>query len=97
MTTKIKLNKDLAGHDKGDIIEVTDQSAERLIERGVADTLDATHVGKQGSDKQDDSKPGGSASLADWQTYAKTQGKTEDELKDLKRDDIRALFESDQA
>jgi len=40
-------------------------------------------------------KPAGNASLADWQAYATAQGKTEEELKDLKREDIKALFESE--
>jgi hypothetical protein len=40
-------------------------------------------------------KPAGNASLADWQAYATAQGKTEEELKDLKREEIKALFESE--
>ncbi|UXM92557.1 hypothetical protein [Paenarthrobacter sp. JL.01a] len=40
-------------------------------------------------------KPAGNAGLAEWQAYAAAQGKTEEELKDLKREEIKALFESE--
>lgn len=36
--------------------------------------------------------PRGNASTEDWATYAKSQGKTEEELKGLNRDEIRGLF-----
>ena len=39
--------------------------------------------------------PAGNASLAEWQAYALAMGKAEEELKDLKREDIKALFESE--
>jgi hypothetical protein len=39
--------------------------------------------------------PAGNASLAEWQAYATSKGKTEEELKDLKREEIKALFESE--
>ncbi|MFP3579976.1 hypothetical protein SB659_10385 [Arthrobacter sp. SIMBA_036] len=43
----------------------------------------------------DQTPPAGNAALADWQAYALAKGKTEEEIKDLKREDIKALFESE--
>lgn len=95
MTTSIKLNKDIAGHDKGDTIEVSDEAAVRLIDRGVAAAVDGTSTSEtDGGEEQQDDKPAGNASLDDWTAYALAQGKTEDELKGLKRDDVKALFEA---
>ena len=39
-----------------------------------------------------DQKPAGNASQADWTKYAKAQGKTDEDLDGLGRDEIRALF-----
>lgn len=41
----------------------------------------------------DATKPKKSASTADWTEYALANGKTEDDLDGLKRDDIAALFD----
>lgn len=37
-------------------------------------------------------KPAGNASLEEWRAYALANGKSEGDLDDLKRDEIRALF-----
>ena len=37
-------------------------------------------------------KPAGNASLEEWRAYALANGKSEDDLVDLKRDEIRDLF-----
>lgn len=37
-------------------------------------------------------RPAGNAGIGDWREYALKQGKTEDELKDLGRNEIRDLF-----
>jgi len=37
-------------------------------------------------------KPAGNASLEAWQSYAKSQGTSEEDLDGLSRDDIRSLF-----
>ena len=39
--------------------------------------------------------PAGNAALADWQAYALAKGKAEEDLKDLKREEIKALFDSE--
>ena len=39
-----------------------------------------------------DDRPAGNASLTDWVEYAKSYGKTEEELHGFSRDDIRDLF-----
>ena len=39
-----------------------------------------------------DDRPAGNASLTDWVEYAKSFGKTEEELHGFSRDDIRNLF-----
>jgi len=98
MTTSIKLTKDLAGHDKGDTIEVSDETAVRLIERGVAEDIDGTTKTTEedagdGGERHSD-KPAGNASLEDWTAYALANGHSEAELKGLKRDDVKALFEA---
>ena len=104
MTTSIKLTKDLAGHDKGDTIEVSDETAVRLIERGVAEDTDGTAKTTDEGDGHGDGdeqhagkpagKPAGNASLEDWTAYALANGHSEAELKGLKRDDVKALFEA---
>lgn len=40
-------------------------------------------------------KPNKNASRDDWYAYALTQGKTEDELEDVKRDYIAAMFDDE--
>jgi len=37
-------------------------------------------------------KPAGNASLKAWQSYAKSQGTSEEDLDGLSRDDVRSLF-----
>ena len=100
MTISIKLTKAIAGHDKGDTIEVSDETAVRLIERGVAEDLDGSTKTTDEGDGQGDGgeqhadKPAGNASLEDWTAYALANGHSEAELKGLKRDDVKALFEA---
>ena len=77
----------------GVIVNVDEETAENLgpewSEKGETGKPD------EGSDGSPSGKPAGNASLADWQAFATAQGKTEEELKDLKREDIKALFESE--
>lgn len=56
---------------------------------GAAGHSAVIHTGQQAG--QED-LPAKSATKADWTAYALANGKTEEDLKDLKRDDIAALF-----
>lgn len=47
-------------------------------------------------EEKPDEEPGGNASREEWAAYARTRGATDDDLKDLKRDDIRDKYQSPQ-
>ena len=55
-----------------------------------AEPVDNSTTGTEQGDKS--TKPALNASTADWTAYALANGKTEDDLNGLKRDDIAALF-----
>lgn len=83
----------------GVIVNVDEETAKNLGSEWSAKGKSAVSSETSGDNSQtgqtSSSKPAGNASLADWQAYATAQGKTEEELKDLKREDIKALFESE--
>lgn len=59
---------------------LADGEAERLAEGGFV------------TDGDPDEAPAKNAKLENWQTFAKSQGKTEEDLDGLTRDEIRDLF-----
>lgn len=76
----------------------TTQAAEGLITTGTAnvDKSTGSEGDKSTEDKSTDGKPKKSASTDDWTAYALANGKTEEELDGLKRDEIAALFTTDE-
>lgn len=65
---------------------VADAAEERAKEREKA------AKGGGSSPAPADGAPAGNASVEDWRAYALTQGATEDDIKDLSRDDLRDRF-----
>ncbi|WP_458116982.1 hypothetical protein [Arthrobacter sp. D2-10] len=85
---KLKIINTVGGHKVGDEITTTEGAGSYLINAGYAEQVETKAKAKEDSD----GKPAGNASLEEWTAYALANGKTEEDLKDLKRDDVRALF-----
>lgn len=88
----------LVNSQTGVIVNVDEETAKNLGPEWSAKDKSAAAsetTGDTPQTGQSSDKPAGNASLAEWQAYATGQGKTEEELKDLKREDIKALFESE--
>lgn len=87
----------------GVVVNVDDETAKTLgrewSAKGKAPKADKSAPDPAGDGSQtppsDPEPPAGNAGLTEWQAYATAKGKTEEDLKDLKREEIKALFESE--
>lgn len=66
---------------RGTVVSVGDDLADSLVSAGWVD-----------ADSFGDARPAGNASREEWEAYALDNGRTEEDVADLTRNDIRDLF-----
>lgn len=71
------------------------EDVESQTEEAEGDETGGTTEGQTGNDSGEALRPGGNASLEEWTEFALANGKTEDDLDGLKRNEIIALFDND--
>lgn len=85
----------VAGYYKGAVVEnVADDSAKHHIDTGLAEEAAAAEVPEETPvELPVFERPAGNASQEAWATYALESGQaSEDEVKDLSRDELRELY-----
>ncbi len=97
MTHQVTAPLVLAKNENGGDVYVynggfVDGQSEAWVERHLADGM-IVDAATQVDEVPLDEKPAGNASEVEWREYALANGRTEEEMADLSRNDIRGLFE----